>query len=1105
MKNARWFGVLLSCVLVAATSLYSQASSFRSAKSGNWQDTLTWQKSTDGGDTWKSSSTVPSGSEQILIQAAHTVTLNISLSLTNIQIDGQLTVPFTVVLTAAGGYFPSEPGKSSARLSLPKALYGGVTLYGTIEVQGGFEISGPSFNTSWGSTVIFSGSQSQTVPGGTYASLTINNSAGASLTGGISVQASLTIQKGNLHTGSNSAELGSSATLSESDPYELWGIVYSARTCTTGTRESFGGIGAEIKTSGGPAYNSFTVTRYTGDAPSIQNVNTITRSFDISPSTNSGLNASLVFHYATSELYGASPSSLQLYKSNGSTWTNVGGSVDAGARILSLSGIDSFSSWTAGVPIPVPAIVNISPSVGTRGSTMNVTITGTNFEMAGTGVSFSGSGISVNSITHTSPTILTVNITINASAAVGFRDVSVSNAFGTGSYSNCFQVTNPPPTLSSLSPVTGAPGQSMPDTLRGGGFISDVTSVSFGAGITVNSVSVTSSQQLVAQLSIGAGAALGARTVTVTNAAPGGGTASIASGFNVVPVPTLTGVFGDGVRGRSATVLLTGSNFFAGVTVVGIGSGISIDSVTVLSISQIRVRITIPYTAASGPRDVWVSNSGGNGPVTLSGAFTVLNPTPAVTAVSPVVGGRGKTLTLTLSGSDFISGVTTVSLGSGLNLGPVTVLSPTQLAVDVTIPRNTPLGSRDVTVTNAAPGGGPSTLPGSFSVQNSAPVLLSVAPASTVLGQTLGVVLTGSCFMTGVSNVDFGAGVIANSISVDTAGTTISATITVSQSALAGVRAVTVTNPAPGGGASPLANAFTIMNPVPTLTTITPAGAGKGQTANVNLTGTNFVAGVTTVTFGVGITVNSVSVGSPTAMTVNITVSPTAVVGARSVTATNPSPGGGNATLLFVFNVENPPPTLSSVTPGSGTRGSMLSLSFAGTNFFTPGTTVTMGSGISVNSLTAVSSTQMRIDIVISFDAALGTRDISVTNPLPGGGTITLPNGFTVVAGAATYIESALGSVPDQYVLNEAFPNPFNPSTKVRYGLPENSEVTLDIHNMLGNTVAELVRGERSKGMYELTWHAANLPSGVYLIRLHAVSLESSRQFISSRKVMLMK
>lgn len=116
-----------------------------------------------------------------------------------------------------------------------------------------------------------------------------------------------------------------------------------------------------------------------------------------------------------------------------------------------------------------------------------------------------------------------------------------------------------------------------------------------------------------------------------------------------------------------------------------------------------------------------------------------------------------------------------------------------------------------------------------------------------------------------------------------------------------------------------------------------------------------------------------------------------------------------------------------------------------------------------------------------------------------------MPAGFTVGTGIATSVEGNTGQIPDQFVLQEAYPNPFNPSTRIRYGVPEDSRVRIVIHNMLGNIVAELVNGERTKGTYEMQWHADYLPSGVYLIRMYAESLESTKKFVVSRKAVFVK
>jgi len=145
------------------------------------------------------------------------------------------------------------------------------------------------------------------------------------------------------------------------------------------------------------------------------------------------------------------------------------------------------------------------------------------------------------------------------------------------------------------------------------------------------------------------------------------------------------------------------------------------------------------------------------------------------------------------------------------------------------------------------------------------------------------------------------------------------------------------------------------------------------------------------------------------------------------------------------------------------------------------------------------------VNISIALSAATGARNVSVTNATPGGGTATLTGGFTVDTSPATSVENTLSAIPEEYVLQEAYPNPFNPSTRIRYGLPEQSRVKLEVYNMLGNVVAELVSGERSKGLYEVEWRAENQPSGVYLVRVFSESVETSKRFIASRKVVLVK
>jgi hypothetical protein len=98
-----------------------------------------------------------------------------------------------------------------------------------------------------------------------------------------------------------------------------------------------------------------------------------------------------------------------------------------------------------------------------------------------------------------------------------------------------------------------------------------------------------------------------------------------------------------------------------------------------------------------------------------------------------------------------------------------------------------------------------------------------------------------------------------------------------------------------------------------------------------------------------------------------------------------------------------------------------------------------------------------------------------------------------------TFLSLAVEELPAAFLLAQNYPNPFNPATTLRYELPENSFVTLEVFNALGQRVATLVRSDQKAGRYELTWDAGHLASGLYLYRLQA------QDFSAVRKMMLVK
>jgi len=92
---------------------------------------------------------------------------------------------------------------------------------------------------------------------------------------------------------------------------------------------------------------------------------------------------------------------------------------------------------------------------------------------------------------------------------------------------------------------------------------------------------------------------------------------------------------------------------------------------------------------------------------------------------------------------------------------------------------------------------------------------------------------------------------------------------------------------------------------------------------------------------------------------------------------------------------------------------------------------------------------------------------------------------LTFTTDQATSIGPGGDQLPEQFMLEQNYPNPFNPTTTIRYGLPQESEVTLKVYNTMGREVVTLVQREtRSAGWYNATFDASNLSSGIYIYRL---------------------
>jgi len=103
----------------------------------------------------------------------------------------------------------------------------------------------------------------------------------------------------------------------------------------------------------------------------------------------------------------------------------------------------------------------------------------------------------------------------------------------------------------------------------------------------------------------------------------------------------------------------------------------------------------------------------------------------------------------------------------------------------------------------------------------------------------------------------------------------------------------------------------------------------------------------------------------------------------------------------------------------------------------------------------------------------------------------------------AVEVENRL--VPSEFKLFQNYPNPFNPSTVIAFGLPAECKVRIEIYNSLGQLIEYLANDTRTAGYYNVKWNAGILASGIYICRIHAVSVDGENQFVESKRMVLIK
>jgi len=150
----------------------------------------------------------------------------------------------------------------------------------------------------------------------------------------------------------------------------------------------------------------------------------------------------------------------------------------------------------------------------------------------------------------------------------------------------------------------------------------------------------------------------------------------------------------------------------------------------------------------------------------------------------------------------------------------------------------------------------------------------------------------------------------------------------------------------------------------------------------------------------------------------------------------------------------------------------------------------------------------LKIDGIENFsdlEIALINKQTNKVDRLTAGTSISIPANLVdgryllVFGNSQTISELVKSLTPNTFRLSQNHPNPFNPTTTLRYQIPEASSVNLKIFDVLGNEVATLVNETKPAGEYQIVFDGTNVPSGIYFYKLTA------GKYSETRKMILMK
>jgi hypothetical protein len=405
-----------------------------------------------------------------------------------------------------------------------------------------------------------------------------------------------------------------------------------------------------------------------------------------------------------------------------------------------------------------------------------------------------------------------------------------------------------------------------------------------------------------------------------------------------------------------------------GVNWSPLGAASSMPNAQILSLALHNPSRTL--RAATHGRGMWDLNLGG------AGAFSIASISPFTANA-----GAASITNFTVNGSGFIASNSVVNFAVNGTTTPLTTsCAATSCTATIPAAQLQSGGAASITVTNTSPAGTTNALP--FTILNPVPAIVSISPTTTATGTTnFSLTANGSSIICGGPNatiVLFNQSPRSNITACS--ATSITVKLPDTDLSLAGVFAIDLSTPQPGGGPdiNPAPPALTITqsnNPVPTITTLVPSGATAGGPAfTLTVNGTNFV-GTSVVNFAG--TARSTTFVSATQLTAPITAADIASAGTPAVTVTNPAPGGGTSNSV-TFPVTSPGSftvagAAATVTAGSSGNSAITVTPSGG---FTGAVAITCGA-------TVPGVTCSALNVTVPSGGGNGTGNLAITVAAP--------------------------------------------------------------------------------------------------------------------------